>query len=98
MATGQPRPKEGLPEETPEGVLIRVYVAAYLSTCHLKPRLRARAFMEMASQLLADEEAVTRLLPPRSVAGHGAQAKALAQAGAMFRAAAPALIAMLPAP
>jgi hypothetical protein len=55
-----------LPPATPERILIRVAIEAYLATCHMKPRERGRAFFEFGSKLLMNEKSVAALFPIRT--------------------------------
>lgn len=87
---------DDLPAASPELVLIRVFVQAYIATAHEKPRRRARAFLHRASTILADEESVSMLLPIRPAAAHAEVSRARRQALAMFRQLVPALTAELP--
>lgn len=86
----------GLPEPSAELVLIRVAVEAYLATAHLKPRLRARAFLDVASRTLADEESVALLFPIRPKRDHASVSQARREAIAMFRQFLPTFVARLP--
>lgn len=86
----------GLPAPSPEMVLIRVFVQAYLSSAHEKPRRRARAFLEAATRTLADEESVATLLPIRPKHERSAVAAARKEAIALYRQLLPAFIATLP--
>jgi hypothetical protein len=86
----------GLPPPSPELVLIRVFVQAYLATAHEKPRRRARAFLDAATRTLADEESVSLLLPYRPSTERAAVNLARRRAVALFRALTPSLVAKLP--
>lgn len=85
-----------LPAPSPELVLVRVCVEAYLATAHVKPRQRARAFLRVASTILADEESVALTFPIRPSADARAVTEARRQAIAVFRQYIPVFMARLP--
>lgn len=89
-------PLPELPAPSAEMVLIRVFVQSYLATAHVKPRLRARAFLDAAARSLADEESIATLLPIRPARDHAAVAEARKQAIGIFRQLMPAFVAKLP--
>lgn len=84
---------EALPAPSAVLVLIRVLVQSYLATCG---RRRAEAFLRYASELLADEESITQLLPLRPASQHAEVTKARREAVALFRRYVPAFIAAMP--
>jgi hypothetical protein len=87
---------EVLPEPSAAIILIRVFVASYLSTAHEKPERRARAFLEKASDLLENEDSVALLRRIRPTSQDAAVSRARQEACAIFREYRPFLLAMLP--
>lgn len=85
-----------LPCPSAELVLIRVMVTAFLKTAHMKPRSRAREFVRIASDLLADEESAALVFPIRPASQQQHAARARRQAVAMYRQYLPVFMAALP--
>lgn len=85
-----------LPAASPELVLVRVAIEAYLASAHLKPRDRARAFVKTATSILADEESVALAFPIRPATHHEATAKARRGAIALWKHLLPTFMARLP--
>lgn len=83
---------EELPEPSAELVLIRVFVAAHVSTIS---RRRGEAFLRRTAELLENEESVASLVPIRPMAQAAAMNRARREALAVFRTYLPALIASL---
>jgi hypothetical protein len=81
---------------TAEMVLIRVFVSAFLATADEKPKRRARAFLDAATRMLADEESVSVLLPHMPAAERLAVNRARRQAITLYRALLPTFVAKLP--
>lgn len=92
----EPLVRDLLPPPDPTLVLIRVFVEAYLATAHLKPRARARAFLDVATNALATEESVALVFPIRPTSEHARVSLARRQAVALFRQYLPVFIARLP--
>jgi hypothetical protein len=87
---------EELPPPSPELVLMRVFVAAYIATAHERPKRRGRAFLRRAVRLLEQEDSIALLSPIRPSSQHVAVAKARRGAVSMFREYRPFFLAMLP--
>lgn len=85
-----------LPKPDASYVLIRVFVEAYLSTAHLPRKERAPAFLQVASEILANEESVSLLLPIRPASEHAAVSSARRAALALYRQYLPVLLARVP--
>lgn len=86
------REAEPSPAMTPELLLLRVFVSAYL---HTVPRKKAEAFLREASALLATEEAVATLLPMRGPHDLARSTLARREAVAMYRSLLPVLVAAI---
>jgi hypothetical protein len=91
-----PAATKDLPPPSAELVLFRVAIQAHLRTAHLKPKLRAEAFLDEMGSLLASEEAVLALFPSRPRNEREAQASARLGAAAWFDAVHPAFAAAIP--
>jgi hypothetical protein len=85
-----------LPPSTPEWVAMRVFVAAYLKTAHLKPRARAAAFVREASAMFDNEENLGLLFPIRPSSQSSDVSRSRRQAMAMYRQYLPTFIACIP--
>jgi len=90
-----PAGMESLPPPSAELVLIRIFVASYMATCHLKPHQRARAFLEEAARLLDAEDSLAKLHPIRRSPKREAVVRAVEDAAATFEAMRPMLLAVL---
>jgi hypothetical protein len=89
-------PEPAIPPPTPERILIRVALEAYMATAHSKPRQRARAFFDFGSRLLQNEETVSALFPVKSNASRGELNRVRREACAIWEGWAPTLLARIP--
>lgn len=84
---------EELPAPSAEMVLLRVLAEAFLATSTPK---RARAFMNVATSILADEESLSLAFPIRPASRQPEITKARRGAVAMYRQLLPTLMARVP--
>jgi hypothetical protein len=75
---------------------MRVFVEAYIATAHLKPKVRAAAFLDLATDILATEESVALTLPIRPMSNAAGVSRARRGALALFRQYLPTFLARLP--